>query len=354
MNICILGQYPPNVGGIATYTKQLKDNLEKNGHNVYVLTYKHDCPREDNVFEAKSINIPLIRGVSFIISSYFMLNKIIDEYDIDVIHSNYLIPPGFVASLIHKKDVKIITTVHGSDINILPKNKLIRPIIKYTLKHSDEVYFVSEKLKEKALALKIENLEEKSKITPNTVDTNKFKPIDETQRTLKNKYNNPIVIFIGNLVKQKGLTYLLEAKKIAKTEYTLLIYGEGPERKVLEGYITKNGLENTYLMGKTTHPEKIIPQSDVMVLPSVSEGASIVALESMSCQKALVTTDSGNIKTVIKNNENGIIVPIRDSESLSKAIDELIINKDKREEIAKNARKEIIKKYSKMQIPYIK
>ncbi|WP_455646024.1 glycosyltransferase family 4 protein [Methanosphaera sp.] len=353
MNICIIGQYPPQVGGIATYTHQLSEKLKEEGHNVYILTYPQNCEREKNIFEAKTINIPLLRGISFIISSYRLLNQIIEKYDIDIIHANYLIPPGLIASLMHKKDVKIVVTAHGSDINILPSNKIIKPLIKYTLKYSDDVYFVSEKLEEKALTLNIPQLKEKSTLTPNTVNTKKFKPLPENERQLNKQYSNPLVIFIGNLVKQKGLTYLLEAKKIAKTKYDLLIYGEGPEKKILETYIKENKLENTYLMGKTTTPEKIIPEADIMVLPSISEGASIVALESMSSGKPLIVTNSGNISSIITNNENGIIVPIKNPSKLSQAIDELVENKEKREEIGKNARTLIIEKYSQMKIPYI-
>ena len=96
MNICIVGQYPPQIGGVSTYTKQLEDRLIEEGHNVYILTYKQDISYSANVFMATSINIPLIRGLSFIISSYFILNRIVKEYDIDIIHANYILPPGLV------------------------------------------------------------------------------------------------------------------------------------------------------------------------------------------------------------------------------------------------------------------
>ena len=52
MNICIVGQYPPQLGGISTYTSNVKNQLERLGHNVYVLTYPSNAIREDNVFEA--------------------------------------------------------------------------------------------------------------------------------------------------------------------------------------------------------------------------------------------------------------------------------------------------------------
>lgn len=355
MNICIIGQYPPTLGGVATYTKNLHDTLKKQGHNVYILTYKQDnTTSDDNIFYVNNINIPLIRGFSFIIKGYFMLNKIIDKYDIDIIHANYLMPPGIIAALKHKSNVKIIQTAHGSDINMLSKNKLTRPLIKYALKHSDEVYFVSEKLKQQALTLDIKDLNTKSHVIENTVNIDKFKPIDENNKTLKNHYKSPIVMFIGNLVKQKGLNFLLEAKKLSKTHYTLLIYGDGPLKDELQNKIKHEKIQDIHLMGKTTTPEHIIPESDIMVLPSISEGASIVALESMACAKPLISTDTGNIKNVIKNNHDGIIIPPKNPQKLAESIDILITDKNKRQKMGENARLKVKEKYSKMQIPYLK
>ena len=122
MNICIVGQYPPQLGGVATYTKQLEEKLMEEGHDVYILTYKQSGTFPSNVYMAKSINIPLLRGLSFIISSYFILKKLIKEKDIDIVHANYIIPPGLV-SVLGNLPAKKVITVHGSDINILPNNK---------------------------------------------------------------------------------------------------------------------------------------------------------------------------------------------------------------------------------------
>lgn len=352
MNICIVGQYPPQVGGVATYTRQLEEELRKEGHNIYVLTYKQDVKASSNVFMAGSVNFPVLRGISFIVSGYFLLNRIVNEYDVDVIHANYILPPGLLSILIKSRAKKIIT-VHGSDINILPNNKILRPIVKYVLNKADNVYFVSEKLKEKAVLLCGNEIEEKSAITPNTVNINKFKPT-HNERKILTEYSQPTVVFIGNLVKQKGLHYLLEAKKLSETEYTLLIYGDGPQKESLNAYIENNNLKDTHLMGKTDIPEKIIPESDIMVLPSISEGASIVALESMSCGKALIATDTGNIANIITNNENGIIVPPRNPKILQEQIDNLVTDKEKRNRIGKNARQLIVNEYSKMNIPYLK
>ncbi|RAP52566.1 MAG: hypothetical protein BZ138_02695 [Methanosphaera sp. rholeuAM270] len=351
MNICIVGQYPPQLGGVATYTKQLEEKLLEEGHNVYILTYKQNQNPRDNVYMAMGVNIPILRGLLFIVSSYFMLNKITEEHDIDIIHANYILPPGLI-SVFNKSRAKKIITIHGSDINILPNSKILRPLIKFALNRADSLYFVSEKLKNKAIDICGEKIENKSYVTPNTVDTRKFKPRPENEK--RREHDEMITVtFIGNLVEQKGLKYLLKAKEISESEYKLLIYGDGPQKEELKEYIETKNIKDTYLMGKTDTPEKIIPESDIMVLPSVSEGASIVALESMSCEKALVATDTGNITTVITDKENGVIVPTKNPELLSEALDNLVNNEDERTRIGKNARKLIMEKYSKMKIPYI-
>lgn len=346
MNICIVGQYPPMVGGVSTYCSNLRSELERRGHNVYVLTYyQKDNVVDNNVFMAGRLDFPVLRALSFIIEGFFILRRIKKEFDIDIIHANYLLPPGLI-SVFNKKGTRIVVTAHGSDINILPNNVITKRLLKYIISNASDVYFVSKELQKKALEhglLKNRN----SQVTPNTVNTEKFKP----QKTEANK--KPKVIFIGNLVKQKGLKYLLEAKKEAKTSYTLEIYGEGPEKQKLQEYINKHKLSDTHLMGKTRTPEKIIPHADIMVLPSIHEGASIISLESMSCGKALISTDTGNIKEVITNYENGIIIEKENPHQLNQAIETLLNNTELRKKIGENARKSIIEKYSKMKIPYI-
>ena len=146
---------------------------------------------------------------------------------------------------------------------------------------------------------------------------------------------------------------MLEAKKLSTTDYALLIYGDGAEYNNLQRQIDQDNITDVYLLGKTTTPESIIPQADIMVLPSISEGASIVALEAMACAKPLISTDTGNIKEVITPNENGVIVKVRDSKELSKQIDCLIDDEQLRIKLGTNARKTIVEKYSKLKIPYI-
>ncbi|RAP49016.1 MAG: hypothetical protein BZ136_04110 [Methanosphaera sp. rholeuAM74] len=353
MNICIVGQYPPQVGGIATYTGTLRDKLEALGHNVFVVTYPSDSIRDENVFEARVINFPVLRALTFIVSSYLILRRLTRSYDLDVIHAHYLLPQALVTTFIKSNTgARIVATAHGSDINILAQNNLMKPLVKYTLNSLDEIYFVSQNLKDKASILGVKNFDEKSYITPNTVDTDKYTP-EQQNNDLKQKYKNEIVIFLGNLVEQKGIKYLLEAKKLSKRDYTLLIYGDGPLKAQIQEYIQENNIKDTHLMGKTTQAQQIIPQADIMVIPSISEGASIVALESMSCARPLISTDTGNIRDVITDNHDGLIVPPRNPEKLCQSITYLLENPEKRVEMGLNARQTIIEKYSNMKIPYI-
>ena len=349
MNICILGQYPPHVGGISTYTRMLEDVLKKKGHTVYVLTYSSDELSDDGYhFGVPFIDVSLFRGLSFSLFAIVKLVFLIKKYNIDLVHAHYIVPPGLVA-VISKffTGVKTVVTVHGSDMNILSKNKFVKPLLKFVLKHVDNVYYVSSLLKDMSEML-CDGIKDKGYVTKNVVDVNKF-----NGKCPSRKSDRVIVSFVGNLVKQKGLKYLLMAKKKALTDYDLHIYGDGVEKDYLVSFVNENNIDNVYFKGVTNVSWKVMSCSDVIVLPSVSEGSSIVALEAMSSKKPLVASCTGNIGDVITSYENGVLVPVGDVDCLRDAIDTLVDDKMLREWIGLNARRCVIENFSVLDVPYI-
>ncbi|MDO5851918.1 MAG: glycosyltransferase family 4 protein [Methanobacteriaceae archaeon] len=350
MKICIIGQYPPQIGGIATYTSMLEDVLKKEGHTVYILTYASSDRADDEYhISVPVLNIPLFRGVFFTLFSIIKLIFLIRKYDIDLVHAHYLIPPGLIAVVTKLfTGINVVVTVHGSDINILPDNKLLKPVLRYVLNHADSVYFVSYLLKEKAEKL-FGNISSKSYVTKNTVNIDKF-----NGKCVNRKSDRIIVSFIGNLVKQKGLNYLLMAKKDSVVDYDLCIYGDGVEKDNLLKIVHENNIKNVYFKGSTNVSWKVIACSDIIVLPSISEGSSIVALEAMSSEKPLVATRAGNISDIISNYKNGVLVDIGDSDGLRIAIDKLVEDSSLRKRIGVNARNYVVENFSVMEVPYMK
>jgi glycosyltransferase involved in cell wall biosynthesis len=353
MRICILGHYPPHIGGVSSHTYLLSKQLRNRGDEVYVLTYPHpDVKNVDRikVETAPAPNIKGFRGFFFFITATFKLMSMVRQYDINLIHAHFLIPPGLigviVGSILGKKTA---VTAHGSDLLIHAKNPLLRPIIKFVLKKADYVLVVNQALKDNVLEMGI--TADKIYFTPNAVDTHKFNPQNlELPPDLKLNSDKPTILFVGNLVAQKGVKYLLKAKKLINSDAVLLIVGDGPLRGELEDMVKKEGIDNVVFTGARRDVGKIMPSAKVLVLPSVSEGFPITILEALSSGLPVVATRIGGVLEVI-DQKVGIIVEPSDPTALAEAVDKIFKNNELRDSMKVAARERALK-YSYIKTPY--
>jgi L-malate glycosyltransferase len=353
MRVCLLGQYPPHIGGVSSHTYLLSRELVKRGDEVYVLTYPHlDVKDIDGVKveTAFAPNVKGLRGLFFFISSFFKLMSMVRRFNIDLIHAHFLLPPGLigvcVGSLLGKKTA---VTAHGSDLMIQAKNPILRRLIKFVLKKADYVLVVNQTLNDKVLELGIS--QDKVYITPNAVDVEKFNPQKrELPSDVKMSADKPIMLFVGNLVFQKGVKYLLEAKKLMKTDEELLIVGDGPLHQELEMKVQDDEIPDVVFVGARRDVDQIMPSADVFVLPSISEGFPITILEAMASGLPVVATNAGGISEVM-NEKVGIMVNPSSPTELASALDKILENKTLMTDMGVAAREQSLK-YSAVQIPY--
>jgi glycosyltransferase involved in cell wall biosynthesis len=188
---------------------------------------------------------------------------------------------------------------------------------------------------------------EKSKvrIVPNGVDTEKFKPTEtQAARRQFGLGNEPCVLFVGNLIPRKGLSFLLEAaKKIVKEnrDTQFLIVGEGPLKTPLTMSLESADLSGNFkLLGNLK--EDALPAiyncADVFVLPSIQEGQGIVLLEAQASGKPVVAFDVGGIDEAVRNGETGLLVKRGNSEELAEALLSLLADKTWRQKMGANGR----------------
>ena len=353
MRICILGHYPPHIGGVSSHTYLLSKQLRKRGDEVYILTYPHpDVKNVDGikVETAPAPNIKGFRGFFFLITATFKLMSMVRQYDINLIHAHFLIPPGLIGVIVGSIfGKKTAVTAHGSDLLIQVEKPLLRPIIKFVLKRADYVLVVNTSLKDKVLELGITT--DKLYVTPNAVDTHKFNPKNlELPPDIKLNTDKPTILFVGNLVEQKGVKYLLEAKKLINSDAELLIVGEGPLRGAMENIVENKGIKDVVFTGARRDVEKIMPSAQILVLPSVSEGFPITILEALSSGLPVVATRVGGVSEVL-DQKVGIIVEPSDPTSLAKAMDKIIKNDELMNSMKVAARKRALK-YSVIKTPY--
>ncbi len=351
MKIAMVGQFPPHVGGVGVHIHALAKQLVKQGHEVYVITYPHKDIKDIDgihVIGTKGINIPGIRGLMFKINAKKALKQLLKEVDIDIIHGHYLFPAGAAGVEIGKKHgIKTYVTAHGSDMfEMYKKQSFMRPAIKKVLKKADVVFAVSNALKDEILATNVPNIKNKTRLYWNSVDIDKFK--DTTKSSFKLDNDKPIVLFVGNVIKRKNVDSLLEAKKLAKSDYNLVVVGDGPLLKQLKQ--KADNISDVYFTGARGDVENIIPGAGVLVLPSFSESFGLVLIEALACGKPVIGSNVGGIKEIITP-EVGLLINPDDSKTIAEAIDKMILDDEFRNNLALNARNRA-KDFSKVEIPY--
>lgn len=224
----------------------------------------------------------------------------------------------------------IIASVHDNyRTDKRPKRRIMNRILS---KITDKIVAVSEDVKEDIM--RYDRIDpSKIEVIPNGIDVERFNPEKNTTDIRKEfslEEDDIVIGFIGRIVPAKGLEYLLNALPYLKEEFKnikLFIVGEGSLVEELKERAKKNNVfDNILFIGRRRDIPEILASINIFVMPSIAEGFPNALLEAMAMGKPIVTTEVGGIPEIVKNGFNGLLVPPRDTVSLSKAIKELISN----------------------------
>lgn len=183
----------------------------------------------------------------------------------------------------------------------------------------------------------------------NGIDTSKFRPVTADEkarlpRMLGLPENTPFVGVVGRLDPIKDHACLFKAFQMLKTVFPkvqLLVVGDGPERERLE----KISVEGIRFLGRRDDIDQILPTLDVFVLPSKNEGISNTVLEAMACGLPVVASRVGGNPELIDNNENGMLFPSGDSETLAAIVQSYLQYPEIAKDHGKMARKSVISRF---------
>ncbi|WP_413307017.1 glycosyltransferase [Bacillus sp. 1P10SD] len=267
-----------------------------------------------------------------------------------VVHAHYVFPSGYLGLLFKKLfKSKLVVTAHGGDIDKMAnKNKWLFQKTKTILDQADHVIAVGEALYHE-IVTNFSVSKEQISIINMGVNRQLFKPIEKQLAKencgLEKEATN--LLFVGNIIEQKGLIELVEAMAlVSEQEGDVQLYLIGDEKdptfkQKLELKIIESQLQNKInLLGVKEQSEisTWMCAADCLVLPSHIEGFGLVALEAMACGTPVIGTNIGGLKTLLANG-SGVVVPVKNSKELSKAILNVLSAKDKRNSIIKNGLK---------------
>jgi len=347
----------PTYGGSGVIATELGKALALKGHEIHFISYALPFRLanfvENVVFhEVEMSSYPLFEFPLYTLALASKMVEVAEYEKLDLFHVHYAIPhasSAFLAKemLKDKIDIKIVTTLHGTDITLVGLEPSFLPLVKFSIEKSDGVTAVSRFLKEKTLTNY--DIEKDIRVIPNFVDTEFFKPnSDCTFRKNIAAQGEKILVHTSNFRPVKRVPDTIKIFNIVQKEVPskLILVGDGPDRSECEMLARQLKLtDKVKFLGKQDGLVEILTASDVFLIPSQSESFGLAALEAMSCGIPVVSSSVGGLPELVGHNESGFIAEIGDIERMAKYVIDLLTNERKYKIFSNNARERTIKKF---------
>jgi N-acetyl-alpha-D-glucosaminyl L-malate synthase BshA len=317
----------PTLGGSGVVATELGKLLAEQGHEVHFIT--HSMPFrlskfDKNIFyhEVEVSDYYVFRYPPYDLSLASKLAEVAKSYQLDLLHVHYAIPHA-VCALLAKQMVgsglKVVTTLHGTDITVLGQDPSINDLICYAINESDAVTAVSQDLIEETRQML--HISRPIDLAYNFIDTREYYPRDVQKLRLEfAKPEEKILIHISNFRPVKRVADVVDifARVSRKIPSRLIFVGEGPELSKIIAKVKELGLaQSVAFCGKQDDVAQVISLADVMLLPSEKESFGLVALEAMACGVPTVASNTGGIPELITHGESGFLAEVGDTETMA-------------------------------------
>lgn len=329
-----------NAGGAERVIVTLANDFAKKNNEVTILTFnKSDSfyNVDENVkIHGLKVDISSKKWIRFLTIPFKELSRIvrmhyfIKEYKPDLILS-FLFTTNIMSVILHLINRRPLIVSERNDPSSY--NYLVKMACKYMYPLADCIVCQGENVK-----TFFSKGKEKVKVIPNPINKSSI-PIVYSEK------KNKVVVAVGRLIPQKNFSLLIDSFSDISSlfpDHTLEIYGKGPLENQLKKKIQDLGMTHRIkLMGEKKNVMHFIQNSELFVMTSNFEGFPNALVEAMASGLPVISTNfaSGIAKEYISDNENGLVVPIQNRESLTKAMVTILSDKDLRETMSKNNKK---------------
>ena len=348
MNIAIVCY--PTFGGSGVLATVLGKALADKGHQIHFITYQQPVRLSHfhgNIFyhEVRVPTYPLFDYPPYETALSSMMVDVITNNNIQLLHVHYAIPhasAAYIAKQILAKQgifIPVITTLHGTDITLVGRDKTYRPVVTFSMNESDILTAVSDNLKTETY--KNFDIEKDIEVIHNFVDVTRFnkKPINAFKKLIAPQ-GEKIIVHASNFRKVKRVedvvkTFLLINEKIPAR---LLLLGDGPERSFIESEARKNSAFDTIkFLGKQEQMEDILPIADLFLLTSEYESFGLAALEALAAEVPVISTNAGGLPEIIIQGNCGFMSDVGDVEDMCKNAFFILRDKETHDRFKANA-----------------
>ena len=339
MRILVLNhEFPPVGGGGGRAAESICQTLARRGHNIKVLTsHFKDLPREEQRDGYDILRIPTLRTQAFrasflsmvvyVLSGLWAGLRLVRLFHPDVIHVHFAVPAGALAWMLSRlTKVPYVLTAHLGDVpGGVPEKtgdwfRWIFPTTRWIWHDASARVAVSEFTR--SLALKHYN--EEVLVIPNGIDVD-----GESQSSIRIN-NPPVIVFAGRFMEQKSPLMIVQIlNEIKDLPWKCVMIGDGPLMPEVKKSISELELGNRFVLTGWITPDEVMKQfeqSDILFMPSLSEGLPVVGVQALSKGLAIVASRVGGFVDLVDENQNGYLIEVGNKEGFKIRLQELLTN----------------------------
>jgi N-acetyl-alpha-D-glucosaminyl L-malate synthase BshA len=340
----------PTFGGSGVLATELGKALAQKGHHVHFITYQQPVRLNGfipNIFyhEVQVPTYPLFDYPPYETALASTMVDVIKNNQIQLLHVHYAIPhasAAYMAKMILQQEgiyIPVITTLHGTDITLVGRDKTYAPVVAFSINQSDAITAVSHNLRDETF--KTFKIEKPIEVIHNFVDVQRFtrKGIDAFKKVIAPN-GERILLHASNFRRIKRVQDVVRIfNNVCKViPSKLLFVGDGPERATAEELSRQlNVCDEIRFVGKQEQMEDILAIADLFLLTSEYESFGLAALEAMAAGVPVVSTNAGGLGEIMVPGVTGFMGNVGDVETMSKQAIDILQNDARLNEFKQNA-----------------
>jgi N-acetyl-alpha-D-glucosaminyl L-malate synthase BshA len=347
----------PTFGGSGVVATELGLALAKHGDDVHFISYA--MPSRLNVLHERihfhEVNVtpyPLFDPYPpYTLALATKMAEVAAYEKLDILHVHYAIPhaiSAYLAKQILQSKLKVITTLHGTDITLVGRDESYLPITKFGIEVSDGVTAVSRWLKEETA--KNFHTDKAIEVIPNFVDPARFR---RTSPSFLAAPEEKLVCHVSNFRPVKRVMDVVETfRRIQeKVPSKLIMIGDGPDRSRAEAFARDHDLRDRIVfLGNVPNLEEVLGACDLFLLPSNAESFGMAALEAMTSEVPVIATRAGGLPEVVDDGVTGYLLPVGDVEAMAERGIEILSDDGLRRRMGKRARELAVERFDEQKI----